>query len=222
MAGAYGATELDCPEYSRDRHDELLNRSMPHMEANTGTQTDSFQPQPRHQMFCDGDCEGCDKCKDKEIDEYEREVAHDAPIPTSLLDLPFAVVPSPASAACDPVMTTPPISTAPPNDWVAEAVIVGAVLALAVGAVDLITICSGTSVNALSFPTPASDDSDSPMQISSSLFWGYLWLVLNMGVVEVLRAAQLLASGRRVSWTNYVPPAYSYNSASPHKGGSLR
>jgi hypothetical protein len=158
-------------------------------------------------MFCDGDCEGCDKCKDKEIDEYEREVAHDAPIPTSLLDLPFAVVPSPAGAACDPVMTTPPTSTAPPNDWVAEAVIVGAVLALAVGAVDLITICSGTSVNALSFPTPASDDSNSPMQISSSLFWGYLWLVLNMGVVEVLRAVQLLASGRRVSWTNSVSRA---------------
>jgi hypothetical protein len=73
------------------------------------------------------------------------------PIPESLLDLPFAVVPPPTGAACDPVTTAPPtahlpktITTAPPRDWVAEAVIVGAVLALAAGVVDLVAICSGT------------------------------------------------------------------------------
>jgi hypothetical protein len=90
---------------------------------------------------------------------------------------------------------------------VVEAVIVGAVLALAAGAMDLVAICSGTGVDALSFPAPANDDSDFPMQISSSLFWGYLWLVLNMVVVEVFRAVQLLASGRRVSWTNSISRA---------------
>jgi hypothetical protein len=94
------------------------------------------------------------------------------------------------------------ITTASPRDWVAEAVIAVAVLALAAGVMDLVTICSGTGVDALSFPAPANDDSDSPMQISACLFWGYLWLVLNMVVVEVFWAVQLLASGRRVSWTN--------------------
>jgi hypothetical protein len=30
-AHAYGETPLDCPDYSRDRHEELLDRSMPHI-----------------------------------------------------------------------------------------------------------------------------------------------------------------------------------------------
>jgi hypothetical protein len=133
------------------------------------------------------------------------------PIPESLLDLPFAVVPPPTGAACDPVTTAPPtahlpktITTAPPRDWVVEAIIVGAVLALAAGVMDLVAaICSGAGVDALSFPAPANDeDSDSPMQMPACLFWGYLWLVLNMVVVEAFRAVQLLACGRRVSWTN--------------------
>jgi hypothetical protein len=209
MANASGETSFDCPEYSRDRHKELSDQSMPHMEVNTGTQTDSFQPQPRHETYCDSDCEGCDQCADKWIDRYEREVARNAPIPVYLLDLPFAVVPPPTCAVCDPVTTTPPttrlpktIATAPPRDWVAEAVIIGAALALVAGLMDLVATCSGAGVDALSFPPTANDDSDSPMQMSSCLFWGYAWLVLNMIVVETLRAVQLFASGRRMTWTN--------------------
>ena len=138
---------------------------------------------------------------------YEREVARDTPVPASLLDLPFAVAPSPTSTACDPVTITPPTTTAPPRDWVAEAVIIVATLALAAGAMDLVAVCSSTGVDALSFPTPVIDDSDSPMQLSYSLFWGYLWLVLYMVVVEIFQAVRLLVSGRRVSWINSISRA---------------
>jgi hypothetical protein len=82
---------------------------------------------------------------------------------------------------------------------VAEVVIVLATLVLVAGTMDLVAICSGASVDALSFPTPVIDDSVSPMQLSDSLFWGYIWLVLYMVVVEVFQAMRLLASGRRVS-----------------------
>ena len=51
------------------------------------------------------------------------------------------------------------------------------------------------------------DDSVSPMQLSDSLFWGYIWLVLYMVVVEVFQAMRLLASGRRVSWSNSISRA---------------
>jgi hypothetical protein len=107
-------------------------------------------------------------------------------------------------AQCTPPTTRLPktIATAPPRDWVSEAVIVGAALALVAGLMDLVATCSGAGVDALSFPPTATDDSDSPMQMSSCLFWGYAWLVFNMIVVETLRAVQLFASGRRVSWNN--------------------
>jgi hypothetical protein len=47
IAHAYGEAPLGCPDCSHDRHEELLDRSMPHMEVGTGAQTDTFQPQPR-------------------------------------------------------------------------------------------------------------------------------------------------------------------------------
>jgi hypothetical protein len=85
---------------------------------------------------------------------------------------------------------------------VAEGVIVVAALALAAGAKDLVAVCSSTVEDALSYPTPAIEDTDSPMQLPYGLFWGYLWLVLYMVVVEIFQAVRLLASGMRVSWIN--------------------
>jgi hypothetical protein len=156
---------------------------------------------------CDSDCEGCHECKDNSIAKHEREAEHDSPVPASLLDLPFAVIPSPTSTARDPVPITPPATAVPPRDWVAEVVIIVAMLALAAGVMDLFAVCSGTGVDALSFPAPVIEDSDSPMQLSNSLFWGYIWLVLYMVVVEIFQAVRLLASGRRVSWINSISRA---------------
>jgi hypothetical protein len=108
-----------------------MHRSMPHMET--------FHLQPR--SIRTRSMTSCDA--EYDMDECEGAEASGAKLLASLLDLPFAVVSptmprSSEEATCDPTAVEHPVAHS--RDWVAEAVVVGAVVALTAGLVDLLTI----------------------------------------------------------------------------------
>jgi hypothetical protein len=103
IAQAYGETSLDSPEYSPDHYEELMHRSMPHMET--------FHLQPR--SIRTRSMTSCDA--EYDMDECEGAEASGAKLLASLLDLPFAVVSptmprSSEEATCDPTAVEHPVA----------------------------------------------------------------------------------------------------------------